>query len=264
MTDPLLRALEDANPVSEADFRALPPLGPLPAPRRRRAPAVALVVALALAVIGGVALLPSSTPGGGEVLARALAGGSDGAVLYWRVRTERPGLVSFTDDVWMHVRGDGAIVRVRELRLDGQYAGMESVISQPFGVGDLRGAVTRTRSSADGPIRVGEGVGLPDLSFSDMVSTAERAARGSLDVGEARAVAFDGRDAYEIVLREASGTGATPPELAVRMWVERESGRPLAVRWGEGATLWRTARLLDFERFPDNARSRALLEFPAT
>ena len=225
----------------------------------------AAAVVLALAAITALGLAPSSTPGGGEVLERAFAraAGGDAVILYWRIRTDEPGLGTFTDDVWMHVRGDGTIDRVRELRLDGDHAGMESVISQPFG--DLRDAETRTRSGPNAPIRIGKGIGMPDLSFTGVVATAEQAARGKLDVGDAVEVSYAGRDAYEIRLREASGpvsgTRRNPSELSVTMWIDRETSKPLAVRWGEGAERWRTGRLLTFERLPDDERNRALLEF---
>ena len=160
----------------------------------------------------------------------------DAAVLYWRVRIDEPGLGTFTDDVWMHVRG----------------------------IGDPRNAVTRSRASADSPIRTGEGIGIPDVGFTDVIATAERAARGAFDVGDARTVAFAGHDAYAVRVRAASGPVAgarrNPSELSVTLWVEPEAGRPVAVRWDEGEEHWRTGRILAFERLPDDARNRALLD----
>ena len=260
-TDPLLRALEEANPVPQPTVTELPPLGPLPS-RRRPLPIVVAAVVLALAAITGFALAPASTPGSDEVLDRAFAAGEDSVILYWRMRTDEPGLGTFTDDVWIHVRGDGTIDRVHELRLDGDYAGMESVITRPF---ELPAAETRTRSGPDAPIRVGKGIGMPDLSFTGVVATAERAARGELDVGDAVEVTYEGRDAYEIRLRENApdpiGETRNPSELSVTLWIDRETSKPLAVRWGEGAERWRTGRLLAFERLADEARTRAQLDF---
>lgn len=259
--DPFLRALEQANPVPRANAE-LAPLGPLPPRRRRTVPVALAVVVLALATVTALALAPTSTPGANEVLARAFA--SDATVLYWRLRTDEPGLGTFTDDVWMRVRGDGTIDRVRELRLDGEYAGLESSIVQPYGIGDLRGAVTRTRSGPEAPIRTGEGIGIPEVGFTDVIATAERAARGALDVGEARAVSFEGREAYAVTIREAGGPAAgerrNPSELSVTLWLARDTARPLAVRWGEGDERWRTAHVLAFERLPDDADGRAQLE----
>src|SRR5688500_18158819 len=124
--DPFLRALEEANPFPDTTAVELRPLGPLPRRRRRALSVAVAALALALATVTGVALAPASGPGSDELLERAFAG--DAAVLYWRLRIEEPGLGTFTDDVWMHVRADGAIDRVRELRLGGQYAGLESAI----------------------------------------------------------------------------------------------------------------------------------------
>ena len=260
--DPFLRELERANPVPHADAE-LPPLGPLPSRRRVGAlPVAVAAILLALATVTALALTPTPTPGGNEVLARAFAGG-DPAILYWRVRVDAPGLGTWTDDVWMHVRADGTIDRVRELRLDGDYAGMESSIVQPYGIGDLRGAVTRTRSGPGGRIRVGDGIGIAEFGFAEAIATAAQAARGARAIGEPREVSFEGRPAYEVVIREAlppRGKVRTPNELSVTLWLEREGARPLAVRWGEGSERWRTVRMVAFERLPDDARNRALLE----
>jgi hypothetical protein len=268
-TDPFLEALAEANPVSEADFADLPPLGALPQrSSRRRAMPLAAALTLAVATATGFALAPASAPGGGEVLERAFAQAGDGepAILYWRVRTDEPGLGTFTDDVWMHIRPDGTIDTVRELRIDGEYAGMESVITQPYGVGDLRDAVTKSRNRANGPVRTDRGVGYLDVSFTDVIATAEKAARGELDVGRADEVRYEGRDAYEIRIREPSGPVAgnrrNPSELGVTLWIDRETSEPLAVRWGDGAERWRTGRMLAFERLPDDVGNRALLDLP--
>ena len=165
----------------------------------------------------------------------------------------------------MHVRGDGAIDRVRELRLDGEYVGLESVIVQPYGLGDLRGAVTRTRDGADRPIRTGEGMGMAELGFTQVIASAERAARGTLDVGAAREVDFEGREAYEILISKAlpphPGYPRNPMQVPITVWLDRDGGRPLAIRWGEGAERWRTARVLAFEQLHDDARNQARLDF---
>ena len=241
--NPLLHALEAAHPVSEADFAAMPPFTP---PRRRAVPAV---TGLALALVAAVlfVLVPSTTPGGGEVLARAFSQPSAATeILHWRIRTEEPGLVPFTDDVWMHVHADGTIDTVRELRLDGSYAGMESVISQPHGFGDPRDAVTRSRRRPGDRIRTGVGIGYPDVGLAGVIANANAAARGRLEVGAARKLGYRGRDAYEVRI----GT--------VTLWIDRRTAAPLAIRWGEGESLWRTARVLAFERLGDDSR---LLDF---
>ena len=262
--DPVLRALEKANPVPHTRDVELPPLGPLPRRRPRTAPVALAALLLALATVTGLALAPSSTPGGNEVLARAFAG--DGAtILHWRVRTDSPDSPTWTDDLWMHVRGDGTIDRVRELRLDGEYTGLESVLEHPYGLGELRGAVTRTRAGADRRIRTAEGMGMPDFGFTGVIAAAERAARGTLEVGAAREVDFEGREAYEILIKAAKdpipGYPRNPSQVSVTLWLERDGGRPLAIRWGEGAERWRTAHILTFERLPVTPDNRALLDF---
>jgi len=232
--DPLVQALKAANPASEADFIPLPRFTP---PKRRGLPVVACV-ALVVAVAGLFVLVPSSTPGGRDVLARAFARPAE--ILYWRIHTEAPGLPPFTDDVWMHVRADGTIDTVRELRLDGSYAGMESVISQPHGFGDPRNAVTRSRRRPGDRIRTGVGVGYPDVGLAGVIANANAAARGRLEVGAVRAVSWRGHEAYEVAI----GT--------VTLWIDRHTAAPLAIRWGEGASLWRTARVLAFDRLHDS------------
>ena len=93
-----------------------------------------------------------------------------------------------------------------------------------------------------------------------MIAAAERAARGKLDVGAARAVDFEGREAYEIRIQEAKapipGYARNPSQVAVTLWLDRDSGRPLAIRWGEGAERWRTAHVVAFEHLPADAGRR--------
>jgi hypothetical protein len=261
--DPLLRAIAEANPVADADFADVPALGRLPHrhPVRRRVVPLAAVAALAAAAI---ALTPSSTPGSGQLLKRAFAVEGAGGILHWRLKTVEPDLnLTFTEDLSLHVTDGGVIDKLHELRLAGPNAGEESVITQPGGPGDAHGAVDRTRRSPDGPIITFPGVGYPDISFSSLVATALKAASGDLDVGAAEKVVYNGRDAYEIRLRDAAPAtpGAprrNPLQLSLTLWLDRETERPLAVRWGDGADLWRTVDVEAFERLPDDP---ALLDF---
>ncbi len=120
-----------------------------------------------------------------KVLKRALAASvNDTSILHLRTRTTSSGIGTFTDDVWMHVGAAGFVDAVRELRVDGTYAGDESVLSQPNGLGNPRGAIGRTRDSASAPIRTMEGVGYGDSSIGGVIDTALDAARGELDLSQ--------------------------------------------------------------------------------
>jgi hypothetical protein len=276
--DPLIDQITSSNPYVPADFAELPPLGPLPTrapspalsggrPLRRTASlvAVGVVAAVGLTI---AALAPSSAPGGGEVLSRAFAQSAGTAdILHWRATIDQPGLPEATDEVWMHVRGDGTVDRLRQLRLDGQHAGQEIATEQPNGVGDLHGAVTRDRTGPDAPVRTTQGMGAGEPGLAEIVAAAQKAAHGQLDVGAAREVTYGGHDAYEVTVRDASG--APDPELghrypgtvSITVWLTRDNAyTPLAVRWGEGADLFMTERIDSFERVPANASHDRLLE----
>jgi hypothetical protein len=269
MSDPLIRAIAEANPVSETDFADLPPLR-LPHPRastRRRLIPIAALCALAASL--AFALAPSGTPGSDELLKRALAAPNGSEILYWRLKTSEPGLgFDFTNDLWLRVNQHGVVDRIHELRLDSPYAGIESAFIQPNGLGDPRGAVDWTRRSANGPVRRSEGYGYPDLSFSGVIAKALDASNGKLDAGAATEVRYGGRDAYEIRLKEATpptppSTRRSPAQVSVTLWLDRESAQPLAVRWGEGGELWRTVEVQAFERLDDSPANRRLLELSA-
>ena len=110
---------------------------------------------------------------GKKALKRAFAQrASGGEILHGRVFTVEPDLGEWTDDLWLHVTDSGVVDKVHELRLDGQYVGEESVITQPFGLGDLRDALTQTRDSADAPIRSAEGMGYGNWTMASVISTA--------------------------------------------------------------------------------------------
>ena len=229
--------------------------------------ATALLVATSVA-LAGTATADAAPKGkrvaSQKVLKRAFSASvSDTAILHLRTRTTSSGIGTFTDDVWMHVGAAGYVDAVRELRLDGAYAGDESVFSQPNGLGDPRGAIGRTRDNATAPIRTVDGVGYGDSSIGGVIDTALDAARGELDLSKARKVTYDGRAAYEVRLRDASGTPGrrSPAQVSVTLWIDRSSSAPIAVRWGEGAELWRTAELQAFEQLPDDAAHQPLLTF---
>jgi hypothetical protein len=230
--------------------------------------ATALLVATSVA-LGGTATADAASKtskrvSSQKVLKRAFAASvSDTSILHLRTRTTSSGIGTFTDDVWMHVGAAGFVDAVRELRVDGAYAGDESVFSQPNGLGDLQGAIGNTRDSATAPIRTMHGIGYGDSSIGGVIDTALDAARGEVDLSTARKVTYDGRPAYEVRLRDASGTPGrrSPAQISVTLWLDRSSSAPIAVRWGEGAELWRTAELQAFEQLPDDDAHQPLLRF---
>ena len=243
--DPFLRALEQANPVPHARDVELPPLGPLPRRRRRTAARRARRDRAGARDRDRASRWPRPRPRAATRCSRAPSRGDGSRILYWRVRTDAPGLGAWTDDVWMHVRGDGTIDRVHELRLDGDYAGMESVIEQPYGLGDLRDAVTRTRAGADRPIRIGEGIGMrrARLHRGHRDRRAGRARRARRRRRRARSTSRAARRTRSASARPRPrpGTPAQPHRSSrSRCGSSATSGRPLAVRWGEGAERWRT------------------------
>ena len=198
------------------------------------------------------------------VLRRAFAPTlNDTAILHLRTHTNAPGVGTFTDDVWMHVGSAGFVDAIRELRVDGAYAGDESVFTQPNGLGDPRGAIGRTRDNAGAPIRTIDGVGYGDSSIGAVIDTALDAARGELDLRKARSVNYGGRAAHEIRLREASGAPGqrSPAQVSVMLWIDRRTTAPIAVRRGEGSDHWRTADVQAFEQLPDDAAHQPLLNF---
>ena len=178
------------------------------------------------------------------------------------MHTTEPGLgFEFTDDLYLHVTDGGLVDKVHELRVDSDYAGMESVITQPNGLGDLTGAVTRTRNSADAPIRTGDGIGYGDWGIANVFATSIKAANGELDLGNAKRVTFEGRTAYALTIREAKTGPANPSTVSVTLFVDATTNKAVAARWGEGATLWRTVYIQSFERLDDTQANQAHLEF---
>ena len=138
----------------------------------------------------------------GPILRRAFAQATGASqIMHWRVQVDPaghpPGLPTFTDDQWMHVTATGLVDTLHELRLDGPYQGIEIVTTQPNGMGDLTGAVTRDRQNASSPIRTTNGMGT-DSSLAQIVSAALQTSHP-----DATEVTFEGHDAWQIVVRPA-------------------------------------------------------------
>jgi hypothetical protein len=196
--------------------------------------------------------------------AQATAGGSE--ILHMRLKTVEPGAgFDFTDDVWMHVSEGGLVDQVHELRLDSDYAGIESVISQPGGLDDLTGAVTRDRRSGQAPIRTTNGLGYGTFTATSIVAKAIKAADGELDLGNAATTNFDGKTAYAVTIRAAvaphDGVKRNPGEVAVTLYVDQQTNAPLGIQWGSGSELWRTMHVQAFDQLTDTAENQPLLTF---
>jgi hypothetical protein len=275
--DPLIDQIMVANPCSPGDFADLPPLGSLPARAPSPAPSltrsrrrVASLTAVAALAIGGMtvaALAPSSTPGGDEVLDHAFAQPPGTADILHLARADRPARRRAA-----HRRGMDARDRRREGRQAPAAAGRRPVHGdgardRAAGQrGDLDGAVTRDRRTPDAPVRTTQRIGAGEPGLAEVVAATHQAVRGQLDVGDAREVTYEGRDAYEITVREASGTadGAghrSPADVSITVWIARDTYTPLAIRWGDGADLMMTEHISSFERLPSDTAHDALLAF---
>jgi hypothetical protein len=192
--------------------------------------------------------------------AKRASAGSE--IMHARVKTVEPGLgFDFTDDLWMHVSASGVVDKVHELRLDGEYQTMESVITQPFGLESLEDALTQTRDTRNAPIRSAEGMGYGVWTMASVIATSIEVANGERDVSNATPVTFDGRPAYSLTLKDEVGEGRNPAQVSVRLFVDRASGAPIAARFGEGDKLWRTVYLESFQRLADSPANQDLLEF---
>jgi hypothetical protein len=196
--------------------------------------------------------------------AQATSGGSE--ILYMRLKTVEPGAgFDFTDDVWMHVSDTGLVDQVHELRLDSDYAGIESVITQPGGLDDLTGAVTKDRRSAQAQVRTTNGMGYGTFTAASIVASAIKAANGEIDLGNATAVSFDGKSAYAVTIRSAvaphDGVKRNPGEVAVTLYVDQQTKAPLGIQWGSGSELWRTMHVEAFDQLTDTPENQPLLTF---
>jgi hypothetical protein len=139
---------------------------------------------------------------------------------------------------------------------------MEIVTTQPNGLGDLTGAVTRDRSRADRPIRTTQGMGMGDWGIASVFATSIKVANGDVDLGNAKRVTFEGKAAYALTIREAKdGVPANPSTVSVTLFVDVATNKAIAARWGEGSTLWQTVYIQGYERLDDTAANQAHLEF---
>ena len=235
----------------------------------RTAMAVCAAASVALAGVGTADAAPRAKQpvakkvAGKKVLKRAFATRASGSeIQHWTVHTNEPDIdLEFTDELYLHVTDGGLIDKVHETRVDTQYAGNESVITQPNGLGDLTGAVTRDRNGPGSPIRTTDGMGYGDWGIASVFATSIKAANGELDLGNAKRVTFEGKTAYALTIREAKAGLPNPMTVSVTLFVDATSNQAIAARWGEGSSLWRTVYIQGFERLDDTAANQAHLEF---
>ena len=210
--DPFLRALEQANPVPHARDVELPPLGPLP-PRRRRDGARGADRGRAGARDrdAGFALAPSSTPGGNEVLARAFA--------RRRRRRSCTGACAPRSPAWARSPTTSGCTCAATGRSTGSTSCASTAITGP---GERDRAALRLRrpprrrhphAGRCGPAGSAPARASACRTWASPASSrppsGPRAARSTS--ARAREVDFEGREAYEIRLKEAEAPIAGPP-----------------------------------------------------
>jgi hypothetical protein len=266
--DPVIERLRAHNPAVPGDFPDIPVLGPLPAPSRTRpgtrvAAATAVGLTAAVAVVGATAFAPSSAPGGRQVIAQAFAGADNGdSILRWTTRTEQPHMPTHTDEAWLLSDATGKVTKLRELRLDGEYKGLDSAFDLPAGVGATAGASDETYRPDEGSVR--RSVGYRPGLYVDLLDSLHKILSGATSAPNVHETTYEGQAAYEVLVRPAvaprNGTSRDPGEVSITLWVGRDSKEPLAVRYGEGSDLWLTQHFLSYEREPATAENRQQLQ----
>jgi hypothetical protein len=218
--------------------------------RARKKLRIALAGALVpLLVVAAIAFSPSKH----DALLERAFGENGSEILYWRIHTVQPGLAPFTDEVWMHVTPSGAIDKVRERRVAGPVTGYEVIFDEPHGIDDPgHRDMSLTERSPSGRKVTMPGYGYVDNDISTIVSILEKAARGklALPVGE------DG----SVRVREQTAADPSPGQVAITLWLDPKTAKPTRIQWGNSTNRWsRNARVERFQRLPDDAEHRALL-----
>jgi|GEM_PF-3619857 hypothetical protein len=244
--DPVLERVRAANPaaaddfVGAADFAALSRSLAPPPPRRIRRHRWFSVPVVA-AAIAALVVLPASAPQASEVLSRAVQAVAvdDGAILHAHSEYSY-GDVRGSREVW--VQGD---VAMRSIDGDG---GEEAF---------RRGAGTVRRSPGGAVTSHPETVLVPTEIFR---------VRGLLERARDVGLSEQG-DAYVLRWRERSGP-PHGPTIEMTLWVDKETYAPLRFTdhsWGtaaDGKPFDQTysEQIVEFERLPDTAENRKLLE----
>jgi hypothetical protein len=108
--------------------------------------------------------------------------------------------------------------------------------------------------SATGRVRTLKGFGFSDNGLSMVVAILEKAARGHLKLP----IGADG----SVRVRPQAGTNPYPGQVAITMWLDLKTAKPLRIQWGNSTNRWsQTARVERFQRLPDDAKHRPLLNF---
>jgi RNA polymerase sigma-70 factor (ECF subfamily) len=219
--------------------------------RARKKLRVALAGALVpLLVLVAFAFAPSQNQ---TLLERAF--GADGSeILYWRIENRSSGMAPYTEDLWMHVTTDGRIDKIRRLEVDGTNKGDEIVWEEPSGIKHpWPGDITLKERTPGWRTRTLHGFAFPDNGISTVVSILEKAARGQLKLP----VGPDG----SVRVRRQTATNPNPSQVAITMWLDPKTAKPIRIEWAPGTRWSRDARVESFQRLPDDTRHRTLLEF---
>jgi hypothetical protein len=242
-------------------------------PRLRPRVIAGAAAALAVGAAAVSALVPSGGPGAREILERAAAavGASDRPeILVADIRAEQLAGSDVsgsygTTRIWVRqVPGHGT-PEFRSLQLAGPHAGDE-LASFPSR-GTTLPFTSEEYSAADDRIVVRPGTRsamTPELfEARTLLARARRGDDVALDEDT-----VNGRPAYKLTWQEDSSRAPNDVTVAVTLWIDRETYAPLQLTDHDSGTDARgraldqtyRATILKFERLPDTAANRELLE----
>jgi len=243
-------------------------------PRLRPRVIAGAAAALAVGAAAVSALAPSSGPGAQEILERAAAAvgaGDRPEILVADIRAEQLAGSEVsgsygTTRIWVRqVPGHGT-PEFRSLQLAGAHAGNE-LVSFPS-PGTALPFTSEEYSAADDRIVVRPGTRsamTPELfEARTLLARARRGDEVALD----DKATVDGRPAYKLTWHEDTSRAPNDVTVEVTLWIDRDTYAPLRFTDhdsgtdAQGRPLDQTYRatILNFERLPDTAANRELLE----
>jgi hypothetical protein len=269
----------DAELATGAGSRQRPRLAGAASAAARRArprPRVVAGAATAVAIVaaGVSALVPASGPGAQEILERAAAAvgaGEQPEILTADIRAEQlaGSAVSGsygTTRVWVRQVPGRGTPEFRSLQLAGPHAGNE-LVSFPS-PGTALPFTSEEYSAADDRIVVRPGTQSAMTPELFEARTLLARARQGDDVALDDNATVNGRPAYRLTWREDTSRAPNDVTVEVTLWIDRDTYAPLQFTDhdtgtdAQGRPLDQTYRatILDFERLPDTAANRELLE----